>query len=121
MFKNIIYVFYNILYQILSLFFLMYAQEYINGLFVPESFLWENGKPRKSPLFLNILLDLGTLIIEGGLLVVLLYFINRWYLRITKSSVNKVAKRTTIEFVIITSFFIGLLMYVGINNYSSLQ
>jgi hypothetical protein len=110
----ILYGFYNIIYQIASIAFLFFANTYLNGLIIPDSLKWRNGKLRE---------DLGSLataqtiilLVEAVLLMLLIHYINKRFLsNITKATnVNNIATWTTVFYGLITVGFIIFLIYTA--------
>jgi hypothetical protein len=113
MINFIIYGFYNLIYQILSICFLFYANTFLNGFLIPNSFLWENHKPKEN-LIPAAIMQTVILIVETVLLMFLMYYINKWYLSsVAKSNnSNNIALWTAGIYSVITLSFIIFLMYV---------
>jgi hypothetical protein len=111
MMRYIIYGIYNIAYQLLSLFLLFYAFVYINGLFIPDSFMWHNGKLR-GDLTLYTMANLGIAIIEGALLMLPIYQVNKSYLTgVARANLpQKIARYTAGVYALVT---IALLFFVA--------
>ena len=112
--KKTIYASLNLIYQLIVFFCLIYANTYINDNVVPDSLLWQNNQPRVDTAGMLGFAAIKTLvlIVEGGILVLLAYFINR-------SVMNNVAivKRTLKVNVIATTCFIIVLIWGSFNGY----
>jgi len=104
----IIYIVYNLIYEAVSLFLILYAETYLNGFLIPESLIWnKDGTKKQHPVGAEVE-DLILLCIEGALLLILLYFINRWFLKTftNATSPNIILKWTVGVLSIITVVFI---------------
>jgi|SRR6476659_1936859 len=110
----IIYGFYNLVYQILSIGFLFYANTYLNNFFIPDSLRWENGKLREDITGLMIVQAL-ILIIEAALLMMLMYYINKRFLSgiARLNNANTIATWTAGIYSVITITFIVVLIYIA--------
>lgn len=110
----IIYGFYALIYQVLSIWFLFYANTYLNGFLIPKSFRWKDGKLRED-LSTLIISQAVILIIEAALLALLMFYVNKWFLsNIAKSEdVSSVAIWTTGIYAVITLAFILFLTYAA--------
>jgi len=104
----IIYIIYNLIYETVSLFLILYAESYLNGFLIPESFIWnKKGTKKEHPVGAEII-DLILLCVEGALLLILLYFVNRWFLATFTNATrpNIILKWTISVLSIITIVFI---------------
>ncbi len=110
----IIYGFYNLIFQGLSIWFLLYANTYLNGFLIPKSFRWKDGKLREDLTALAIS-QTTILIIEATLLLLLLYYVNKWFLSniIKAENVNSIAIWTGGIYAIITLSFIAFIIYAS--------
>jgi hypothetical protein len=99
-------------YLIFSLWALNYADTYINAIFIPDSFRWKDGKLRNDLTFFGIS-QVAILILEIVILLLIIYFINKWYLaNIVKASNNRtIALWTGGIFLLIELVFTNLLIY----------
>jgi|SRR5271156_3063084 len=80
--KYIAYGIYNLIYLKIILFLLLFAETYLNSFLIPDKFLWnENGTKREHPIIWGVLEDGFLLVIESILLLLLLYNINKWFLK----------------------------------------
>jgi hypothetical protein len=74
-----IYGFYNLVYQILSICFLIYANTFLNGFLIPNNLKWNDDKLREN-LTGFIIAETSILVIEAGLLSLIIYYLNKWFL-----------------------------------------
>ena len=109
-----IYVLYNLIYQNATIAFLFFANTNLNGFVIPESFKWRDGKLREN---LGGLAAAQTIIllIEAGLLMLLMYYINkRFLLSFAKANNgNTIALWTAGIYSVITLAFIAVLIYTA--------
>jgi hypothetical protein len=75
MMNNIIYVIYNLIYQVITICILFYANTFLNWSFIPNSLQRKEGD-----LTGVMIAQILVLIIEAVLLMLIIYFINKWYL-----------------------------------------
>lgn len=110
--RYILYSIYNVLYLVFSLWALFYADTYFNAGFIPDSFRWENGKLKENLTLFNVS-QLVLLIFESAILLLIIYFINKWYLvNIVKADNNRtIALWTGGIFFLIELVFTSLLIY----------
>lgn len=110
----ILYGLYNIVYQVLTIWFLLLANTYYNWIFIPNSFLWKDGKPREDWLPASIMQTI-ILLAEVVLLMLLLFYINRRYLSgIAKAdNASAIALWTTSVYGFITVVFVVFLVYTA--------
>lgn len=78
--RFVIYVIYNLFYFGITLFFLFFANSFLNGFFIPHDWVWKNGVPRTDNETLLFIVQIIILIIESVLLMTFMFFINKWYL-----------------------------------------
>jgi hypothetical protein len=109
----ILYGLYNLIYQIATIVFLFFANTYLNSFVIPDNLKWRKGILRE---------DLGSLVtaqtilllVEAGILMLLMYYINKLYLLSFAKADN--AKSTALWtagiFSVITLGFIIVLIYV---------
>lgn len=111
----IMYGFYNLIYQAVSLWLLLYASAYVNGFFIPDSLRWKDGKLRED-LTAYTTVSVIILIVEAALLILLIYYINMWYLSsvVKVSDPNRVAKWTAGVYALIT---LGLIVFTTYPNF----
>ncbi len=90
------------------------ANTYFNDAFIPNSFLWKDGKPRED-LFGAGVMQTIILLIEAGLLMLLMYYINKRYLlSLTKGdNGNTIVLWTAGVYGFITAVFIVFLIYTA--------
>lgn len=112
MISYIIYGLYNLIYQVLSICFLFYANTYINDFFIPDSFRWKDGKLREDLTALTIT-QASILVIEAALLMFLIHYVNKWYLLSIAKSTNSqsIAAWTTGSYSVITLAFLIYFIY----------
>jgi hypothetical protein len=111
MFTYITYAFYNIVFQIISLWFLFYANTYINSKIIPDSLRWQGGELRENLTGLAIAQTI-VLIIEVAILAGLLHFINKKFLSNIDSGAV-IANWTVIVYLVISLAFVSYLIYAG--------
>lgn len=75
MMNNIIYVIYNLIYQVITICILFYANTFLNWAFIPHSLQSKDGKQREL-----MITQMAILIAETALLMLIIYFVNKWYL-----------------------------------------
>ena len=109
----ILYYIYNIAYQIFSVAILLFANTYLNGVFIPDSIRWLNGKPIENLSFLVIIQTI-ILLVETFLLTLLIFIINKKYLSIVIKTPNAsaIATRTAVIYCFIIIVFITIFDYV---------
>jgi hypothetical protein len=103
---------YNIMFAVLTVYFLLFAGTYLNDAFIPDKLRWRNGIILKSPNWDDVI-SILILIIEAIILMYILFLINKKYLKSFLSSQNyiSVAKRTTWIISIIPFLFIIMCLY----------
>ncbi len=113
--KNIFYIVYNLLYQLGSFFFFLYSNTHLNEGLVPESLMWKDKEPRTDGAGLGGVAAIKTsaLLVEATILILLMYFINKLFLRglKEKDSINIIAKRTAKINMISSICFIAILIW----------
>ena len=110
-----LYYMYNLVYQVLSLGFLFFANTYLNNLFIPDSLRWKDRELREDLTGLAMA-QLIVLIIEGGLLILIMFYVNRWFLLNVSEKVDdahRIAMRTSGIQSAITAIFIAFVIYVS--------
>ncbi len=112
MINKIIYIIYNLIYQIFIICFVFYANTFLNNIFIPNSFIWKDGHRREDMLPMTITQSV-ILVIQVSLLMLLIYFIDKWFLlNIVKSNNSKdIAIRTIKVYSIITFIFLAYFIY----------
>ncbi len=76
-----VYILYNYIYLNIILFVLLYANTYLNEFLIPDRFIWNtNGTKREQPVIWGVLENGLILFLEFFSLLLLLYFINKWFL-----------------------------------------
>lgn len=111
--KYLIYIGYNFLYLKIACFLLLYFETYVNGSLIPDKFIWnKDGTRRNHPVIWGTLEDLALLILESALLLLLLYYINKLFLRkVVKSTGNIVARWTIFALAILVIGFLTSLRF----------
>ncbi len=114
MLKRPVFSAFNIIYQIIILWCLLFANAYLNDKVVPASLLWKNNHRRIDTTGMLGHTGFKTLVllIEAALLILITYAINSAILNDTerKHRRNAVAKRTAKTHIIITLCFIAYLI-----------
>jgi len=110
--RYIVYSIYNVLYLVFSLWALLYAATYLNAGFIPDSFIWEDGKLKENLTLFNVS-QFVLVILESVILVLIIYFINRWYLAIVvkTNKAKNIALWTGGILFLIELVFTSLLIY----------
>jgi hypothetical protein len=115
MVKYAFYILYNAIYQLVSFYFFVYANTYLNEALVPQSLMWKNNKQRTdlSGVGGEAAIKTVTLIIEAAALILLIYLINRLVLsdRKEKDRRNVIANRTAKINMILSLCFIAILIW----------
>ena len=110
--RYLLYGIYNLMYLIFSLWALIYADTYINAIFIPDNFRWKDGKLRDDLTLFGIS-QVAILILESVILLLIIYFVNKWYLtNIVKTSNNRTIALWTGGILFLTELiFTSLLIY----------
>jgi uncharacterized protein YqhQ len=115
MIKYIIYIVYNLIYQLVSFWLLLYIGIYFNVRFIPESLMWKNNKPRTDLAGLTgvAAIDVLLFLLEATVLILLIYFVNKLFLRGSKGADHRdiIAKRTAKINAILLLCFIAILIW----------
>ena len=82
-----LFVIYNLVFAVLSVFILLYLGTFINGMVIPDSFRWQNNGTLIKSLNWSDAMLLFMLIIEGASLMLLLFYINKKFLK--KTGISK--------------------------------
>jgi hypothetical protein len=121
MITYIVYIVYNLVYQLLSFFFFLYANTYLNDALVPQNLMWKDNKPRTDAAGLGGAATIKTLalIIEAALLLLLIYILNQLFLKhiARKDKAKSVASRTAMINGILSFCFIAILIWGSFRGY----
>lgn len=121
MIKYIIYIIYNFIYQLSSCFFFLYANTYLNEALVRKSLKWNGNQHRTDWTGLAgvAIIKTSALLVEAAILILLIYFLNRWYLSYTlgKNSSNKILIWTVRINIILATCFIAVLIWGSFKGY----
>ena len=113
--KYTFYIIYNLLYQLGSFFFFLYANTYLNEALVSESLMWKNKQPRTDWAGLCGVAAIKTsaLLVEAAILIMLIYFINNLFSNYAhgNNSPNKILSWTVKTTIILSLCFITLLIW----------
>ncbi len=112
--KYAVYIIYNLVYEFISFYIILFAETYLNGFLIPDKFIWnEDGTKRQHPVIWATIEDTILLCIEGALLLILIYFINKWFLInfIKSSGANAILKWTMGVLTICTIVFICSILF----------
>lgn len=109
-----IYVAINVVNQLLVFFILIIANTYMNDMAVPNSLLWQDNHLRMDMAGMLGFATIRTLILilEGGFMLLLMYYLNRSLLKDAKT-----VKRTIQVNAITTICFIGILIWGSFKGY----
>ena len=92
------YIIFNIIWQVVSLWVLLYLSAFINPRFIPDNLMWANNKLRIDIAGLTGVAAIctGALVIESTVLIPIVYCINKLVLSDTdeKAQRNMIARRT---------------------------
>ena len=78
--KSSFFIVYNLFYQLLMFWILLFAQTYLNFAFIPQRYLWNSDGTRKSRTdFAGICIDLLVLSLETALLMAIIMLVNKVY------------------------------------------
>lgn len=105
---------YNLLFQIASIGFLFYANTYLNGFIIPDRLRWKNGELKEDLTGLAFA-QATVLIIEAALLLLLIYYVNKWYLSSVAGASDpvKIALWTAGVYAVITVGIIVVTTYLN--------
>jgi hypothetical protein len=121
MIKNTFYFIYNLIYQLGSFFFFLYANTYLNEALVPKSLMWKDNKPRMDSAGLGGVAIIKTLVlfVEAAVLILLIYFINKLILSDTEGTDrrNAIANKTAKINIILSIIFIAILIWGSFRGY----
>jgi hypothetical protein len=107
-----IYSLYNVVLQVITWLLLTYLQTYVNGLFIPDKYLWDGNRKREHPLAMAIVIDAALVLIEACLLIMLWLFINKRYLNSFKvDNAQVIYKRTMIIVLVLNLIALGFIMF----------
>ena len=111
----ILYGIYNLVYQVLSLGFLFFANTYLNDFFIPNSLKWKDGRLREDLTSLAVTQTV-ILVIEAVLLMLLMFYINKRFLSNSAkvNNANETAAWTAGTYLVMTLAFIGFVIYVSV-------
>lgn len=102
--RYLLYGIYNVVYLIFSLWALIYANTYINAIFIPYSFRWKDGKLRDDLTLFGIS-QVAILILESVILLLIIYFVNKRYL-------TNIVKASNTRAIAITLWTGGILLLI---------
>jgi len=119
--KRISYITYNLVYQLASFFFLLYANTFVNEYAVPYDLMWKNGSRRLDASGLGGVATIKTaaLLVEAAILITFIYVVNRLILtnREAKDAAIATSNRTA-KIEAISSFcFIIILIWGSFRGY----
>lgn len=106
----------NIILDFFCFWVLIYFETYINGFFIPESFIWNNEVKRDRPLLIGVIEDDLILSIEAVLILFIFYLLNR-LLFVDLLSLGKpktIAKRI---YFISTIAMLSIIVFTTIQQY----
>jgi hypothetical protein len=114
MMKFFIFGLYNLVYQLFTFIFLLFANTYLNNLFIPDKFRWSQGEIKKD-LTLFAISQFVILIIESFIFLVLLHSLNKFYFStfLRDRRYNDIVFWVSIIYSAITLLFTCVLMYVS--------
>jgi hypothetical protein len=119
--RYLFYGFYNLVYQLLSVYFFLYANTYLNQALIPNSLMWKDDKPRMDTAGLagEAIFQTVILLVEAAILILLIYFLNRGFLNyaLPKSNPNKILSWTLRINIILSVCFIAVLISGSFNGY----
>ena len=104
------YILYNIFYQVVAIYLLIYLQINVNSKLIPVNFLWNRGQLVRYPLFGTVAIEFVALLFEAAILIAILYFINKLYLRFIRIRNN----RSILDYTTLIAQFVTLLAITGI-------
>ena len=106
----------NIILDYFCFWVLIYFETYINGFFIPESFIWKKEVKRDRPLLAGVIEDNLILGIEALLILFIFYLLNRW-LFVDLLSLEKpktIAKRI---YIISAIVMLSIILFTTIQQY----
>lgn len=106
--KTFVYIIYNALFILVSIWILFYANTYINAKIVPDRFRWKDGHIREDMTLFGISL-LVILIVEAASLVFANYKINRWYVGSFMGNDQQTTWAGTLCVLLVILVFIGII------------
>lgn len=113
--KHFLYVFYNIIYQLICFWVLLYANTYLNDGIVPKNLMWKDDKRRVDTNGLIGYATIKTLSLTGEAIILLLiiYVINQLILSDTEENIQRriIANRTAKVEIIASLVFIAILIW----------
>jgi hypothetical protein len=116
-----LYVFYNLIYELGSLVFLLYANTYLNEGLVPNTYLLLAGKERIDLAVLCGVAIIKTLalLVEGAFLIVLIYLVNHLILSDTYGKERRyiIATRTAKISAVASLCFVVILIWGSFNGF----
>ena len=114
--KRVIYITYNVVYQLFCFGLLLFLGIYYNSRLIPDDLIWKNNKPRTDLTGLTEAAAIQgvLLIVEAAVLILIIYVINKLIIADTESKQrsNDIANRTAKINIIVTLCFI-ILVLVG--------
>ncbi|MEO8067346.1 MAG: hypothetical protein ABI599_06605 [Flavobacteriales bacterium] len=110
----VLFTLYNAIYLLATVFFLLFANTYLNGLAIPDSFTWKDGQLRDD-LSLLAGAHATLLLLEGVVLAYLLFRLNKGFLSnvVRPDQGVRVATWTGAVHALTTSGAIIFLLYAG--------
>jgi hypothetical protein len=121
MFKRILFIVYNVVYQLGSFFFFLYANTYINEGLFPDNLMWKGDKPRTDSAGLVGVATIKTLalLVEAIVLILFMYFINKLILSASEGKEHRdiIINRTAKINIILSLCFIAILIWVSFSGY----
>jgi hypothetical protein len=123
MIKRPIYSTFNVIYQLITFWCLLFANTYYNDLIVPDRLMWTNDGHRTDSIGVLGWASLKTLalLVEAAVLIAIIYVVNQLILSDTEDKINRnlIANRTAKRNVIATTLFILLLIWGSFRGYYS--
>ncbi len=110
----------NLFYQIFSIWFLLFANSYLNEYLLPKDLKWSNGN-LKNNLTTFFYAKSFILVIEFVLLTVIIIITNKWFLnQFIINKANPLFNWTISIYLIITLLFVILLIWTIFSKWSRL-
>lgn len=114
--RYIIYFAINLFYQIFTIWFLLFANTYLNELLFPKDLKWSNGRLNNN-LTSFFYAKSFLLVIEFILLSVIIIITNKWFLNQFIIDKKNILFNCTISiYLIITLLFVVLIIYTIFSN-----